>query len=520
MQACVLTFDTRSGTGTQVISGVVDKDGTPFEGKVFIAVGGYSATDVLGVQAFGNYATMTMGVDNGTVRSAQSRSETVQFTTNKAVSTGDSANSFLLDTGANAFFGGDNFRQAYITSVSAGSFTLTYTTNDRTGDSYMVLVLGGSDLTVDLIASILGSHTYATSAVPRGVVAFHTSGSGFNNTGGMTTGAGGGQYGIAWDTPTSGRGGAWFDMRTNGGNARYQTALYSTALFSASSTAVTRQNAVAAWGASDFTTGTYTLGPVVALGGTDIRCTAGSFNQPTTDGQQTIELGVNAAAVLFSGTGTATTTAADLSMGTLTVGMMTATDAANFWTGETLGFGGTLTGTRMLTTGSVMTFAVPNGASTVFGPTATVVSLSSTGTLVLEWTGTDSTAREVLWFAMGTASDNAITVNKTIVGPPASLAATFDFTTTGGLTPSTFTLGDGESQAFSGLASGTYGVTETANANYATTYTVSNGDPHTAIVVDTGETVTVDVVNTYILPDDPSWTLYRFDIKYRTEQRA
>lgn len=79
---------------------------------------------------------------------------------------------------------------------------------------------------------------------------------------------------------------------------------------------------------------------------------------------------------------------------------------------------------------------------------------------------------------------------------PTDTGQTFDFTTTGGLTPSTFSLGDGESQIFEDLVAGTYGVSETAVPNWATAYGVSNGDPHDAIVLADGDEVTVTVTNT------------------------
>ncbi|MDO8147322.1 prealbumin-like fold domain-containing protein [Isoptericola sp. b515] len=55
-----------------------------------------------------------------------------------------------------------------------------------------------------------------------------------------------------------------------------------------------------------------------------------------------------------------------------------------------------------------------------------------------------------------------LTVEK--VTDPSGVSETFDFTTTGGLTPSTFTLGDGESQGYTDVFAGTYTVTEAADA--------------------------------------------------------
>ncbi|MEG3616260.1 SpaA isopeptide-forming pilin-related protein [Isoptericola haloaureus] len=52
----------------------------------------------------------------------------------------------------------------------------------------------------------------------------------------------------------------------------------------------------------------------------------------------------------------------------------------------------------------------------------------------------------------------------TKVTDPTGVTDTFDFTTTGGLTPSSFTLGDGETQSYTDVFEGTYTVTEDPEA--------------------------------------------------------
>lgn len=79
---------------------------------------------------------------------------------------------------------------------------------------------------------------------------------------------------------------------------------------------------------------------------------------------------------------------------------------------------------------------------------------------------------------------------------PSGLTQSFDFTSTGGLSPSTFSLnGDGDSRTFLSVPVGTYGITETAVSGYTTSYSVSSGDPHTAISVGDGDVITVTVTN-------------------------
>lgn len=92
----------------------------------------------------------------------------------------------------------------------------------------------------------------------------------------------------------------------------------------------------------------------------------------------------------------------------------------------------------------------------------------------------------------GVVGTGTITVTK--VTSPRGSSQSFTFTG-GGLTPTSFTLQDGQSQVFSGLAAGTYSITEDTPGGWETTFTVSNSDPNTAIVIN-GNSVTVTATNT------------------------
>jgi hypothetical protein len=96
--------------------------------------------------------------------------------------------------------------------------------------------------------------------------------------------------------------------------------------------------------------------------------------------------------------------------------------------------------------------------------------------------------------ASAPASTGNLIVNKVTepVGDPQS----FDFTAGGGLSPGTFSLEDGGSQIFTGIAAGTYSIVEDQVDDWnAPEYTVSNGSPNAAITVAAGENVTVEVFN-------------------------
>lgn len=531
VQACVLTFSPRSGTGTQTVTGVVDKDGNNFVGKVFYVISGKTSLNTLGAQTFGNYASLSMGIDNGTIRGAQGFYDTAQFTTSKVASVNASSNSWLLDGGANAFGGGDKFRQAYITAIASGSFTITYVQNDRTGDACTVLILGGSDLTVDLINSAASNTTYSTSGAPIGMLALNTSG--FNNTGSVTTGSGGGQFGVAWDTKDSGRGISLNYIRTNAGNSRYQSASYSSATIDYASTTVTATSLINTWGASSFKTGSSSIGPASVFSGANVRVAAGSFNQPATDGTQTINLGINAAAVILSSVGTTTSAVSDLAQATHTIGWGTPTNSTCMWNGESGTTGGTMTGTRYLKTGAVLQFATPNGTSTTFHSTATITAIDSGGNMTLSWSGTDGTQREILWFAVGGVATPHGTVEvvkawadtgdqtRLRIG---STQNAYDFANTltgaGGTAPLT-------TGAIS-LDAGTYYVSEQNAYRWNPTIEgVRNGTPFSipvdgAVVVSNGDVIVVTITNADLPPPlrTSQWKLFRFDLKPRGEETS
>jgi hypothetical protein len=71
----------------------------------------------------------------------------------------------------------------------------------------------------------------------------------------------------------------------------------------------------------------------------------------------------------------------------------------------------------------------------------------------------------------------------------------FDFTVDGGLSPASFSLGDGEIQDFIDIDPGIYDVEELPKTGYLTYYNVSNGSAHDAVIVASGEIVIVTVYN-------------------------
>lgn len=84
-------------------------------------------------------------------------------------------------------------------------------------------------------------------------------------------------------------------------------------------------------------------------------------------------------------------------------------------------------------------------------------------------------------------------VIKVVLGSP--ITTQFDFTA-GGLTPASFTLGNGGTQTYLNLTPGSgYSIAETVPAGWTVSYAVSNGSPITALLVSADATTTVTVTN-------------------------
>lgn len=87
-----------------------------------------------------------------------------------------------------------------------------------------------------------------------------------------------------------------------------------------------------------------------------------------------------------------------------------------------------------------------------------------------------------------------LVVVKVVVGSDPT--ATFDFTAGGGLSPTSFTLGNAETQNYFNLTPGSgYTVEETLVDGWTTTYEVSNGSPIDDLLVTADEVTTVTVTN-------------------------
>ncbi len=99
-----------------------------------------------------------------------------------------------------------------------------------------------------------------------------------------------------------------------------------------------------------------------------------------------------------------------------------------------------------------------------------------------------------LGFNGGGGSAGTLQVIKVVEG--SDLTAVFDFIAGGGLSPTSFSLGNGESEFYTNLTPGAgYTVEETLVDGWSTTYVVSNGSPIDDLLVVVDETTVVTVTN-------------------------
>ncbi len=151
VQACVLTFTNRVGTGTQTITGVVDEDGDPFIASVFLFQSGFVAANTVQSGAAGvNAFETSIGVDTGASRSSISIPDCYSVFNFKAAAGGVSFGDHSHIEGYVTNFSQFVFRtQAKVSAVRSGEFDLLYDLNDS-GGAYIieVLALGGDGLDI------------------------------------------------------------------------------------------------------------------------------------------------------------------------------------------------------------------------------------------------------------------------------------------------------------------------------------------------------------------------------------
>lgn len=405
MQACVLTFTVTSGTGPQSVSGkVFDRDGNPFVGKIAFNEYGDCIVNTLTYQTGGNNAFIhNYGADDGTLGFSTSLGDINRFNL-KIASGGAGGRNSMVDYQADIFFGGNYQGYGYISGFFSGGFTFERTTNARgNGKEFMVVVLGGDDLTIDYLQPLIDGMK-STSDHPRAIYSL-SSGFPMQPSAGPVTAAGGANIGVGWDCQGSARGASSYYLVSQGGNIRGDAEDMFAGQLQTSGAFDTNRPIISNWGTSDITVSgcpSTALFTSFIFCGEGIRATAGIATQPLTASVQTINLGIFAKWVAVVSQGVTDANPVQTDIIDCSIGWTDGTRQASYWIGETSpGNQPAIYGSRFLSDNTIVRHGNALAVATTFHTLAEFVSLSEDGILTIDWTLVDGVARRFQWFALG-----------------------------------------------------------------------------------------------------------------------
>lgn len=406
VKACVKVITTRTGTGVQTITGIVDRSGSPFVPTLVLFQSGNTALNAVSYQdSVNNACADDRGADDGTSRMSSGLADISRFGL-KLACIGIGPSYSILDVQADIFFGGNLQGHASVTAFRLGECDITFDLNNRGGDSVMCAFLGGDDFEVDYGYGLTNG-VMATTAQPAALFNVGSLQAMTSAGGGASTSAGGSSLGYGWDTNGSGRGAAVYEVINQGGNGRGQlTDRCGVSLGSGSFGAAAP--VVSSWDANSLTIAGSVAGAnyaSFAFSGARLAARALAFTQPTEPGPQTINIGINAKWVVLAAVGIEASASPSTDRAEFAIGWTDGARQGGFWCGEaTNGNAGALTGARYLSDETLLRFGVPNAGTTTFDAIAELVSLSAAGELVINWPTVDGTPRQVLLFALGQAA--------------------------------------------------------------------------------------------------------------------
>lgn len=374
-------------TGTVPVNGVVDRNGVPFL-PTFAMVHGNSLLNTIQSQTatpagiVSLYEMASGGFDDTAFHRGWGQATSTRFGL-KLTCTGFGPYSIMSEI-PDVFFGGFISRQAYISAFRVGGFDITFDQNDYTGDSFVVVLYGGTDVTME---AVLGNGTTVLDVgfPPVGVI--------FTNPGLGTSASGGSAVGgaIAWAAKNSNQGTS-LAVATPSANSRFQTpteAEYPRTVIGFTSTGIT------------FDANGY-RGAAIFIGGDEIQDAAGDFLTNTGLGLQTIDLTIPAYMVYLSSVGAVPLAVPDTTVMEWCLGGTNGTQQFSHWCAESE-VSPNVNGARFLSNQAILQFGTPDGLASAITARAEFVSLIGTQ-LTINWTLNDGVAREVLWFAWGRPS--------------------------------------------------------------------------------------------------------------------
>ena len=426
VQVCTLTFQPRSGVGTQTVSGIVDRDGNAFTPTYLMFQGGFTVINTLMTQAGpggpANASANDQGFANATDGVGTGLADALAFGSFRHCSGGEASYYSLIGVGSSPFFGGYSWRLAYVSAIRSGEFDLVYDQNDNTGDTVRVTAFGGSALNVEILFDGLTNGVKPVSsdtlAPVVGIYAMQLTYP-FNHAPSYASGSGGvAGTSVGWDTKLGTPGTAWYWPGSQTSGYRYmrndQMNAWGSYVSSWDATKVTIS------GAGTDPNGYLGAGFPIAFSGTGVAANSGAITQPLSAGVQTFNVGINAKWLVLASNGRGGDNAFDSTQGTHSLAWSDSTRQTGFWTGDgeaTLPVGIPVKGARYLSNTDALRFAAPDAASTTFTAIATIQSISSDGTVRLNWSSSDGVPREIIWFALGEAAIPVLLTNPMCLVP-------------------------------------------------------------------------------------------------------
>jgi len=509
-----IPFTIRSGVGTQTISHV-HYPSIAAKALLFFTVDGSGTTSII----------YSYGVDDGTTHVGVGAGFGA-FGTILLSARGTSSQYSLISEQAQVAFGGAQMRfRGWVSAIHVGSFEITTDLNNTPGANWFAVMIGGSDVECATgVFSLASSGSVSLSFAPKALIMLGSV------TAGTTSSLAGAlpNFGFATlcgpDTQMS-----WGIAVGPTSHDASSYLVSNVVLQTLNETTQVISNPVSV----SFTPGGFNVTVVgtpvgtlgyLAIGGADVSANLVQITQPTVTGvQNTAITATNPVASFFSSVCKVHTAGVGSVDANLSFGVYDGFSNHSQWAGCIDNAATAIRDSQHPNTSVVL--ATATGAS----PPNSTINAQATCTLAstniaLNWTTVDSTQRELWALVLAqnlTAGTNAcganalasITVIKNTTPIPGG-ATLFPFTTTGGLAPATFNLQNGESQIFSGLGAGTYGVSESVPDGWTVSYNVSDSSPHDAIVLSAGEAVTVTVTNTFVSTATQLRVYRRFALPY------
>ena len=420
MKSCVISFRLRETAGAQTVTGVIDaRDGLPFAGTYFYFQGGNARLNTLAWAQNGGSPQPTTAAFNF-VHGMDLVGR--QFTSGLA--DGDnfgliyadgstSSNYSLLECAAGVFVGEQLFSLARVTASRVGEFDLDLFQwpvhiNTKSGDDWIVTILGGDDLEVALgptSTPITGGAQYNLGFPVAGLIGLSSNGVADYPAGTSATG-GNGTVDIGFGTSNGNKAAVGVAMTPN---AYWNPPAGTHEAVHVLTDGTTTYGDITAWLPEGFQVGAANNsfgGAPAVFGGVGIVANCGAFTQPLATGTQTITTNIDAKWIMLASVGyPAAGTDVLLAQTAMSVGFTDGQAQFSFWSGEpnSRDVSDPPIGARYMSDSTLLRFGTANSGSTTFDAVASLVNVDPDGVFTINWSSVDAVSRQIVWFALGEA---------------------------------------------------------------------------------------------------------------------